>query len=87
MNFKHNTYRYITGFEEPTGSLITNFGEDQLYLYEMALKDYKPLRKDLKGLYIGDGTHGHKNALHIHQRQDLSDFWIVFDKVDSQMAI
>ena len=87
MNFKHNTYGYITDFEEPTGSLITNFDSDKLYLYELALQDYKLLRKDLKGLYIGDGTHGFKNALHIHRRQDLSDFWRVYEKVDSQMAV
>jgi len=74
-------------YDEPKDTLITNFDPEKLYIFEMALEDYALERKGVKGLHIGPGTFHYENALHMYQKQDLSDFWKVYDKVDKQMAV
>jgi len=79
-------FKTFIDFEKPT-SLMTNFGDKELKLYELAVETYNTKHNKIL-LYIsniakyGDNkTLGNHSSLHSTVGQDMSDFWDMFNKL------
>ncbi len=74
-------------FKNTTSSLITNFDDKNLKLYELVVETYN-VKHNQTLLYISNiakyddnKTLNNRHSLHCTVRQDISDFWEMFDKL------